>query len=204
MKYFYYDETALDHLKNKDAKLKVAIEKIGYIEREINTEPFSSLIQQIISQQISAQGAATVYNRLEEKVAEMNAKNIYDLGVNNIQSCGMSFRKATYIHKISAAVINDDLNFDQLTTMDDEAVIAKMSELDGIGKWSAQMFLIFTMQRMNVIAYDDLAIRKGMMKLYNLKKLDKKIFERHKKKYEPYATVASIYLWHLAHNDLEE
>ncbi|MDF9866653.1 DNA-3-methyladenine glycosylase II [Bacilli bacterium PM5-3] len=204
MEYLKYDDKIIDYLKSKDAKLASIIDYFGYVKREINTKPFESLIQQIIAQQVSKQAAKTVFEKLKAKVSDFNAKDIYELSLDDIQSCGMTHRKAGYIHSISEEVINKTLDFDELFLLDDEEVIKKMSKLSGIGKWSAQMFLIFTMQRMNVISYDDLAIRKGMMKLYGLTSLDKKTFEMYKKNYEPYATVASIYLWHLAHNDLEK
>lgn len=204
MSYFKYGEKEITHLKNNDELLKVAIDKIGMIEREINPNLFESLIQQIIAQQVSKQAALTVFERLKDKAVCFSSESLNQLSVVEIQSCGMTYKKAENIKKITAMLSKGEFSLEALVNKTDEVIIEEMIKLPGIGKWSAEMFLIFSLARINVISYDDLAIRKGMMKLYGLTALSKQQFNEYKKNYEPYCSVASLYFWYLAHNDLEE
>ena len=196
MKYFKYGKKETDHLKNTDKKLAAVIEKYGIIKREITGDPFAALIESVIGQQISGRAAETVTKRfyalLKNKLTPSAVKKC---GTQAIQSCGMSFRKASYITGIAEAAVEKKLDFKKIHLMEDEEIIKKLSSLNGIGVWTAEMFLIFSLGRKNILSYGDLGIRDGIMKLHNLKKLSKKDFEKYKKLYSPYSSIASFYLW---------
>lgn len=195
MAYFEYGQDAINHLKNADEKLKMAIEQVGFIEREIQPNLFEGLISSIISQQISGKAAKTVWNRMVAELGEVTPKMVYKTEVEIIQKFGMTMRKASNIKAISEQIINGALDLESLKAMSDDAVVKTLTSLPGIGKWTAEMLLIFSMQRQDIVSWDDLGIRRGMSKLYEIENLDKKRFENFKSKYSPYGTVASFYLW---------
>ncbi|MBC7958708.1 MAG: DNA-3-methyladenine glycosylase 2 family protein [Vallitaleaceae bacterium] len=196
MPYFEYGQKEIDYLKKKDKKLGAAIDQIGRIQREITPDPFEALIISVVGQQISSKAAKTVGQRLYEKVSgTLTPSAIMQLELADIQKCGMSQRKADYIRGIAQAAISGTVDFGALHTLSDEAIIKKLSALHGVGEWTAEMLLIFSLNRPNVVSYKDLAICRGMMNLYGHKELSKEKFELYKKRYAPYGSVASLYLW---------
>lgn len=198
MKIFMYGETEINYLKSKDKKLSVAIDRIGKIKREVTPDLFTALVSSIVSQQISNKAAATVWGRLCSLVREITPKSIVEADINDIQKCGMSVRKASYIKNIGEKVYCGELNIDEFHNLSDDEIIKKLSALHGIGIWTAEMLMIFSMQRPNVVSWGDLAIRRGICNLYHHKELNKTQFERYKKRYSPYGSVASLYLWALS------
>lgn len=198
MKFFEYGEKEIEYLKKKDKKLGAAIDRIGMIKREITPEPFTALISSVVGQQISSKAAQTVWNRLCNLLGSINPESISKVDLSEIQSCGMSQRKAQYIKGIAEAAISGKVDFNELHTMTDEEIIKTLSSLHGVGVWTAEMLLIFSLERPDVVSYKDLAICRGMMNLYGLKELPKERFERYRKRYSPYGTVASLYLWALS------
>jgi len=198
MSYFPYGEKEIAFLRKKDKKLGMAMERIGLIERETNPDLFSALVNSVISQQISGKAADTVSARLCVLLGSITPENIGASDINQIQQCGMSMRKANYITGIARAVLTNELNIKELNNLSDKEVINKLSVLNGIGKWTAEMMLIFSLCRPDVVSYGDLAIRRGMMNLYGLDELGKQKFEYYRKRYSPYGTVASLYLWKLS------
>jgi DNA-3-methyladenine glycosylase II len=195
MEIFKYGQVELDYLKKKDRKLAEAIERIGMIEREVIPNLFAALINSIVGQQISAKAATTIWNRMLDRFGEITSQKIAEAIVEEIQQCGLSMRKANYIKNISDAVKKGELNLDELSDLPDDEVCRRLSALNGIGVWTAEMLMTFSMQRPNIVSWGDLAIRRGMMMLYHHKDLDKARFEKYKKRYSPYGTVASLYLW---------
>lgn len=198
MQIFEYGQKEIEYLKNRDKKLGAAIEKIGMIRREIIPEPFTALVSSIVSQQISKKAAETVWNRLSNLLGSITPESIEKASLPEIQGCGMTVRKAGYIKGIANAAISGEVNFDTLHTLTDEEIIKKLSALNGVGVWTAEMLLIFSICRPEVVSYGDLAIRRGMMNLYGLKELPKKKFDIYRKRYSPYGSVASLYLWALS------
>jgi DNA-3-methyladenine glycosylase II len=198
MQIFVYGEREITYLKRKDKKLGAAIAQIGMIRRQITPEPFTALISSVVGQQISNKAAATVRGRLHQLVGEITPANISRVSLAEIQSCGMSQRKATYIKGIAAAAISGTIDFSTLDTLPDDEIIKKLTTLPGVGVWTAEMLLIFSLCRPDIVSYKDLAIRRGMMNLYDLKELPPEKFARYRKRYSPYGSVASLYLWALA------
>ncbi len=198
MQIFEYGQKEIDYLKSKDKKLGAAIDRIGMIKRRITPDPFTAIISSVVSQQISGKAAATVWNRLLDLLGSIDPESIAKAEMSEIQGCGMSERKAGYIKGIAEAAISGEVDFATLHTLTDEEIIKKLSSLHGVGVWTAEMLLIFSLCRPDVVSYKDLAICRGMMKLYGLKELPKEKFERYRKRYSPYGSVASLYLWALS------
>ena len=195
---FKYGQVELDYLKKKDKKLGAAIERIGMIEREVIPDLFSALINSIVGQQISAKAAITVWNRVQECIGVITPESINAASAESIQQCGLSNRKAIYIKGIGEAIMEGRLDLSELHELSDNEIIELLSSLNGIGKWTAEMLLIFSMERPNVVSWGDLAIQRGMMNLYGLKTLTKEQFAKYLKRYSPYGSVASLYLWALS------
>jgi len=196
--YFEYGIEEIDYLKAKDKKLGEAIERIGFIQRPIIPDPFAALISSIVSQQISKKAAETVGRRLKELLGTVTPESIANSQLAEIQACGMSTRKASYIKGIAEAAISGQVDFSTLSSLEDGEIITRLSKLHGVGVWTAEMLLIFSLNRPNVLSYNDLAIRRGIMNLYSHKDLPRKRFERYRARYSPYCSVASLYLWELS------
>ena len=198
MDIFHYTQDELEYLKKKDKKLAAAIEAIGMIGRPVNGDVFAALIDSIISQQISSKAARTVYGKLVALCGEITPERIQATDEASIQKCGMSMRKAGYIKAAACAVCSGALDLAAVREMPDDEVIKHLSALPGIGVWTAEMLLIFSLQRKDVLSFGDLAIRRGLCKLYGHKTLTKEQFARYKKRYSPCGSIASLYLWELS------
>jgi len=194
-KYFLYGEKEINYLSKRDKSLGLVIKGLGIIKRPVHTDHFEALMMSIVSQQISRKAADSIWNRLENKFFAVSALTLASADLNDIHKCGISLRKAGYIKKIAEAVMNRDLDFEEFMSMSDDEIIKKLSSFPGIGIWTAEMFLIFSMCRMDIVSWGDLAIRRGMMKLYGLEELTKEQFDNYRKRYSPYGSVASLYLW---------
>lgn len=201
MPYFEYGDTEIEYLKKKDKKLGAAIEQIGFIQRETKPDTFFAIINSIISQQISRKAADTVVERLHTILGQITPENIAFADDSVIQKCGMSMKKVEYIKGITNAVLSGKLDLNEIRTLPDDEVIKRLVALPGIGVWTAEMLLLFSFSRPDIVSYGDLAIRRGMMNLYGLKELTKEKFLRYRKRYSPYGSVASLYLWQLSVND---
>ena len=199
MPLYKYGTKELNHLKKCDPHLKRAIERIGKIKREVSSEGlFESLAYTIISQQISGKAAMTVCERFRNICDPLTPEAIVNVDIMTIKQCGMSLRKATYIKGIAEAALAGKLDEEQLIKLSDDELVKELSCLKGIGPWSAEMLLIFTLKRPDIVSWGDLGIRRGMMNLYGLKELDQKTFRQYRERYSPYGTLASFYLWELA------
>ena len=193
--YFEYGKKETEYLKARDKKLGEAIDKIGHIYRETDDELFLSIVKQIVGQQISAPAFKTVWKRVEDKLGEVSAENLCAISDEKLQSCGLSYRKVSYIKDFAQKVHSGKFDVDSLQNMSDEEVVKALSSLKGIGVWTAEMLLLFCMQRPDIVSFGDLAIVRGMRMLYRHREIDRKKFERYRKRYSPYGSVASLYLW---------
>lgn len=196
--FFEYGDREVNHLKMKDERIKWAIETVGHIDRNVNPDLFTGLMSSIIAQQISSKAAKTVWGRFEVLCGAVTPERVNALEIEVIQKLGMSFRKANYISEIASRVVKGVLDLQALNELSDAEVTEKLKSLPGIGIWTAEMLMIFSMQRENIVSWDDLAIRRGIMRLYGLNKLDKKQFTTIKKQFDPFGSVASLYLWEIS------
>ena len=198
MQRFQYGQAEIGYLKRRDRKLGRAIDTIGLIERHVIPDLFTALVKSMVAQQISRKAADTVWRRLSATCLEITPERIARADISAIRTCGLSMRKARYIKEIGEAAIGGELNLSELREMPDDEIIKKLSSLPGIGVWTAEMMLIFSLGRPDVVSWRDLGIRRGMMRLYGLKELTKAQFDRYRKRYTPYGSVASLYLWALS------
>lgn len=198
IKYYSYGEKEIEYLSKRDPLLGKEIARIGRIKRQVNPDLFFALISSIISQQISTKAATTVESRLIQLIGEITPENIDQARIEDIQKCGMSMRKAGYIKNASQVALSKTLDFGNLYKLKDEEVIKELVKLKGVGSWTAEMLIIHSLQREDILSYKDLGIRRGIERLYGLEDLSKKEFEVFRNRYTPYGTVASIYLWEIS------
>jgi len=202
-RYFEYGDEAVEHLKRKDAKLAAAIDAVGHVWREMDEEGlFSSLVHQIVGQQISSAAMRTVWARLVALLGEVTPQAVDAATPEQLQSCGMTFKKAGYIKALAAKVTSGAFDLEAVERMDDAQAVAALSSLDGIGVWTAEMLLLFCLGRPNVLSFGDLAIHRGMRMVYHHRKVTRELFERYRRRYSPYGSVASLYLWAISHMDV--
>lgn len=193
--HFEYGEKEISYLKSKDAKLAEVIDTLGFVEREVDTDLFSAVVHHIIGQQISTKAQATIWQRMQDALGQVNAETILSAGVSNLRALGISFRKAEYITDFARKVHTGEFDIEAVSQMSDTDAISALSSLKGIGVWTAEMILLFCMQRPDIFSYDDLAIQRGLRMVYHHRRIDRKLFEKYRRRFSPYCSVASLYLW---------
>lgn len=201
--YFQYGAEEIEYLKQKDEKMRAVIETIGFVERETDPDLFSSVVHSIIGQQISTKAEMTIWNRMRDDLGTVNAETILAAGVPKLQSFGITFRKAEYIADFAAKIRDDEFDLEGIWEKSDQEAIDELVTLKGIGVWTAEMILLFCMERPNVFSFDDLAIQRGLRMVYHHRKIDKKLFEKYRRRFSPYCSVASLYLWAVAGGAIE-
>ena len=202
--YFPYTTRETDYLSQKDKRLGEAIRKIGPVRREVDADLFSAVVHHIIGQQISTKAQATIWQRMQEALGTVDAEHILAAGVPQLQKLGMTFRKAEYITDFAQKVQSGVFDLEGIWRKSDEEAIRELSSLKGIGVWTAEMILLFCMQRPDVFSCDDLAIQRGLRMLYHHRKIDRKLFEKYRRRFSPYCSVASLYLWAIAGGAIPE
>ena len=192
----HYDNEQTGLLSERDEKLGAFIEKKGFVKRHVFDDFFTGLCYNIVGQQLSMKACETIWNKFTCHIGEILPVNC--LSADIIKQCGLSRSKAECIAECAQRVISGELSEDRLLTMSDEDVIAALIRIKGIGRWTAEMVLIFCLARPDVLSLSDFGIRKGLSLLHNIDISDKKSMERFRELYSPCGTVASVYLWEAA------
>jgi DNA-3-methyladenine glycosylase II len=190
-------QEALDHLKLSDAVMATIIERVGPYRIDYREPTFEALARSIVFQQLSTKAARTIYNRLEQAAGgRITPEAIQKLSVSEMQRCGLSKQKTRYIRDLADHTASGQLDFNRLHSMNDDEVIAALTEIKGIGVWTAHMFLLFALRRPNVLAAGDLGVRTAVQRMYRKRKLPSpKQMEKLGKIWHPYCSVACWYLW---------
>ncbi|MDR1238865.1 MAG: DNA-3-methyladenine glycosylase 2 family protein [Treponema sp.] len=196
--FFKYGDKEIVYLKSKDSILGEVIDTIGYIKRPADRDLFSAVIHHIIGQQVSSAAQKTIWKRINDKTGKVTIDSIDGLSMDEIQKFGTSFRKAEYIKNFAHKIKRGEFILDDIPNKNDEEIVKQLSALKGIGTWTAEMILIFCLQRPNILSYNDLAIHRGLRMLYHHRKIDRKLFEKYRRRFSPYCSVASLYLWAVA------
>ncbi|MFR3216454.1 MAG: DNA-3-methyladenine glycosylase family protein [Dysgonomonas mossii] len=198
MNYFEYTQEELDVLKSKCKTFTRYIDEIGFIQRGIIPGLYAALVNSIVGQQISTKAQATIWQRMQDRLGEITPENILLYSNEEIQSCGISMKKAGYIKEAAEKIISKELDLDALHFMSDAEVCRQLSQLKGIGVWTAEMLMIFSMQRKDIFSFDDIAILRGLRMVYRHRKITRELFEKYRRRFSPYASIASLYLWEIS------
>ena len=200
---FPYGETEIEYLKSKDKKLAEVIDRIGHIERTGDEDLFSSVVHHIIGQQISTKAQQSIWKKMNDELGAVNADTLLEAGREKIQKFGITFKKADYILDFASKVHDGSFDLNVVEEMPDDEAIAALSSLNGIGVWTAEMILLFCLKRPNIFSYGDLAILRGIRMVYHHRKVDKKLFEKYRRRFSPYCSTASLYFWAVAGGTIE-
>ncbi len=196
----------VDHLRQLDPKWEAIIDEVGPCRLQVRPDRFGTLVRAIIGQQISAKAAGSIDRKLRELAGEPHRPEpLIALGEEGLRSVGLSGVKARYVLNLSHAVHDGHVPLDEVHTWDDEAIIAALTSIKGVGNWTAEMFLIFALGRPDVLSPGDLGIRVGLQSFYQLE-APPKPNECHAlaEKWRPYRTVAMWYLWEQIDNPKKE
>lgn len=145
--HFQYDEKEINYLSTKDKKMQYIINKIGIIERECDDNLFEAVLHHIIGQQISTFAQTTIWNRIKTKLINITPETILNINDDELQSCGLTYRKVDYIKDFAKKINSGIFNLNEINNMEDEEAISYLSSLKGIGRWTAEMILLFCLQR---------------------------------------------------------
>lgn len=193
------DPKIKDHLTVVDPILGILITQITLHNGEPVTNYFAALTESIISQQLSIKAADTIFNRFLDlfKTKEFPPpQQVIVMSNEKLRSSGISYQKINYIKDLAQRVYEGKLNFPKLIPLADEMVIQKLIQVKGIGRWTAEMFLMFALDRPDVFSYGDLGIKNAMKKVYKLKSHpSEKKAQQMSNKWKPYRTYACRYLW---------
>src|ERR1035441_8630673 len=188
---------ALQHLK-KDPVMRTIIERVGPYTMEFREPSFSTLVQSIVYQQLSGKVASVILKRLIDALpdGELTAQNILRLRPDRMRKLGLSRAKTQYIRDLARRTAKGEIAFEMLLELGDDAVIEHLTQVKGIGVWTAHMFLMFALQRPNVLAVGDLGVRAAIRKEYELEALPTvREIEELAKPWHPYCSIATWYLW---------
>ncbi len=199
--YFKYGEKEIKYLKDRDKKLADVIEKVGFIKRETEPDIFLCIVHNIVGQQISNKALETVWQRFINRVGNVTAENVCNADLENI---GISSKKIFWIKDFARKILKNEFDVNLLYEKSNDEAVKYLCSLNGVGKWTAEMVLIFSMNRINVLSYGDFGIKNGMKILYDKKEITKPLFEEYREMYSPYCSVASLYLWAVSGGALEK
>ncbi|MGC1452250.1 MAG: DNA-3-methyladenine glycosylase [Candidatus Sulfotelmatobacter sp.] len=187
----------MNHLKKSDPVLRAIIERVGPCRMEYGPAEFSSLAEAIVYQQLNGKAAVTIFNRFAALAGEpLTPEGILKLSDEQLRSVGLSKQKSAYLKDLSAKTAAGLLDFSRLPELTDEEVIQHLTQVKGIGVWTAHMFLMFSLRRPNVLPTGDYGVQVAIKKHYKKRKLPKpKDMEKIARAWEPYRSVACWYLW---------
>ena len=194
-------EAGIDFLK-KDKKMHVLINKFGRPDFSPRHDYFQSLLRSIVFQQLSGKAAQTIYERLVNlipKTSNLCPNELLKLDKDEMRKAGLSFQKINYVRNLADYFENNSFQKKDVERMTDEEISKELTKIKGIGQWTVDMFLMFTLNRTDILPYKDLGIQKGFMKILNMKNFPSiKEMENCSRKWRPYRTIACWYLWRMA------
>src|SRR5579859_234780 len=188
---------AVNHLKKCDPVLRAIIERVGPFRMEYGPAEFHSLAEAIVYQQLNGKAAETIFKRFAALAGEpLTPKGIAKLTAEQMRSVGLSKQKSSYLRDMAERALRGELNFTRLPEMTDDEVIEHLTQVKGVGVWTAHMFLMFSLRRPDVLPTGDYGVQVAIKKHYKKRKLPKpKDMEKIAKLWEPYRSIACWYLW---------
>ncbi|MGA9799806.1 MAG: DNA-3-methyladenine glycosylase [Terriglobales bacterium] len=188
---------AVNHLKKSDSVLAAIIERVGACRMEFGPPEFHSLAESIVYQQLNGKAAATIFQRFAALAGEpLTPEGILKLTDAQLRSVGLSKQKSSYLKDMAARASRGELDFSRLPEMTDDEVIQHLTQVKGVGVWTAHMFLMFTLKRPNVLPTGDYGIQMAIRKHYKKRKMPKpEVMAKIARSWEPYRSVACWYLW---------
>lgn len=191
-------DSAVAQLQRRDKTLRGAMRRVGPFRLRLQRDRFGCLVRAIISQQISVAAARSIRARLLELAGPdgVTPQTLLRLSPEKMRTAGVSPQKSRYLIDLAEKVHTGEAPLSRIGRLDDEQVIESLVRIKGVGRWTAEMFLIFSLGRMDVLPVDDLGVRSAIRRLYRLEEMpDKETCLEIGRPWRPYASVASWYLW---------
>ena len=194
----------LNHLR-KDRKLAKVIDKVGEFNLSLTKNPYESLVEAIITQQLSGKAADSISTRFRTIYGRFpKPADVMETSDAKLRKAGLSYMKVSYIKDLSKKVESKEIRLSYMKNLTDEEIIIQLTQVKGIGRWTAEMFLIFSLGRLDVLPVGDLGLKKGIQRLYSLEELpEKEQMERIAERWKPYRSVATWYLWRSLDESIE-
>lgn len=190
------DTPAVQYLASKDKHLAKVMAMVGPLDYQVETDGYAFLTSQIVGQMLSNKVAAVLTNRLTKLChGKISPATISQLTAEQIHQIGLSYPKIGYIHNLTAAITKKELVLDELATLPDQEIIETLTKIKGIGNWSAKMYLIFSLDRPNVLPYEDLAFLQGYGWTYKTNDYRAKSVQKKCHKWRPYTSIAARYMY---------
>ncbi|WP_435202857.1 DNA-3-methyladenine glycosylase family protein [Qipengyuania sp. 902] len=191
----------LDAVARDDATVAAALERCGYPEERIRPTGYRTLLRTIVGQQVSVAAAASVWNKLEAELGEeMHPQDLLDRDFDTLRACGLSRQKQGYARSLCELVASGELSLDDLPE-DDEAAIAELTRIKGIGRWSAEIYLLFAEGRPDIWPAGDLAVQEAVGRLLDLPaRPSEKETRALGEQWRPYRGAMAIFTWHTYNN----
>ena len=198
VRYFEYGDEETSWLAARDPRMAEVIAAVGHVRREVTPDLFAALVNSIVGQQISTKAQVTIWRRIVDALGDVTPERIDALSDDELQAFGLSYRKVGYIKGAAERVLSGALDLDAVAQLPDDEVCRELSALPGIGVWTAEMLMTFSLQRPDIMSYGDLAIQRGLRMLHHHRRITPELFAKYRRRYSPYGTVASLYLWEIA------
>lgn len=188
----------------RDPKLRPVIDKVGKFQIKQTRNRYQSLVEAIVTQQLSGSAARSILARFRAQYESRFPRptDVLNTSDAKLRKVGLSSMKVTYIKELSEKIENKEIRFEKFRSLGDEEIISQLVTVKGIGRWTAEMFLIFSLGRMDVLPVGDLGLQKGVRRLYSLSYIPKpREIEEIAEPWRPYRTVATWYLWKMQQFD---
>ena len=197
------NDQIIKHLKH-DPLLYSVIEKIGDLKIKLSDNYYESLTNSIIGQQLSSKAASAIWERVKKLAnSEITPDNINRIDINDFREAGVSYAKINYIKNLSSAVLENSLNLNIINNQSNDQIIKDLTNVKGIGRWTAEMFLIFSLGRQDIFSIGDLGLKRAMKWLYQMDdNPPKDEIIRISEQWKPYRTFASLYLWEIVDQEM--
>lgn len=184
-----------------DPIMQKLITIIGDIEITLREDYLSSIVRSIVGQLISVPAANAIYNRLKELLdGKITAVGLLETSKEDLRHVGLTMRKAEYVKDLAEKVMNGELDLENIATYSDEKIMNQLMNVKGIGKWTAEVFLILSLGRKDVLAVDDVGIQRAAKWLYRVEKSERRnVLIEKSSLWKPYRSIASFYLWEAIH-----
>jgi len=187
----------LDALAKLDPELRRGLKQVRYPAPRIRKQGFETLLSTIVAQQISTEAAAAIMHRVHALLPVMEAEEVLRLPAGALRAAGLSARKVEYVEALARAIVDNHFDVTQLPGMDDQAAITTITSLKGFGTWSAEIYLMFSLQRTDIFPAGDLALRIALQKLKGIEEpLNDKQARELVEPWSPYRSAGSLFLWH--------
>lgn len=195
--------TVKSHFAKYDPKILAVLETVklsDWFEERSSEDHFYNLTRNIIYQQLAGKAASTIFGRFKDLVGDIKPENVIKFADQSFRDVGLSWAKAKYVKDLAVKTISGEVNLLNLGALDNENVITELTKVKGIGRWTAEMFLLFTLHRENIFSHGDLGLKNGFSKLYKIPSPNESEINAVISSWSPYESYGSIALWHYLDN----